>query len=101
MMWSRYSRPSPSQTRQPEARVIRSISDSPAAPKSAAGRLLPVDVIPATRSTSAQLQHAERGGILAVAAEVDPAPSPAPHQLTRAALPLLLDPVDEEVEPDL
>src|SRR6266545_3947593 len=54
MMKSTYSRPPSSQTRQPAARVMRV---GPPAPKSASGRLLPVDVKPGTRQSFTVFGH--------------------------------------------
>src|SRR5687768_17552630 len=79
---------------------MRSVTDSPAAPNSAAERLLPVEVMPATRPISAELEHAEGRRVLPVAAEIYPAAAAAPHQLPRAALAPLLDPVHQEIEAD-
>src|SRR5437660_7932417 len=52
MTKSTYSRPSSSQTRQPSARVMRA-----GVPKSASGRLLPVDVKPGTRQSFTVFGH--------------------------------------------
>ena len=72
-MRSRYSRPSASQTRQPDERTIARGTPAAAPPKSASGRLLPVEVNPATEPAHRELQRAERVGGLPVAAEIDPA----------------------------
>src|SRR6058998_711408 len=55
MTKSTYSRPASSQTRQPAARVMRS-----GVPKSASGRLLPVDVKPGTRQSFTVFGHLDR-----------------------------------------
>src|SRR6266542_3940614 len=52
MTKSTYSRPPSSQTRQPDARVMRA-----GVPKSASGRLLPVDVKPGTRQSLTVFHH--------------------------------------------
>src|SRR6476660_3892195 len=58
MRKSRYSRPFASQTRHPDARDIRAGTFDPApAPKSASGRLLPVDVNPGTCGESLTVFH--------------------------------------------
>src|SRR2546429_2618443 len=60
-----YSRPSASHTRYPCARVMRvgSLPSRPspaAAPNSASGRLLPVDVNPGTRQSLTVFHHLDR-----------------------------------------
>src|SRR5262245_35885367 len=61
MTRSRYSRPASSQTRAPAARARRSGSpSSTAAPNSASGRLLPVDVNPGTRQSVTVFHHLDR-----------------------------------------
>src|SRR6201984_1763134 len=52
-----YSRPSASHTRDPAAWVMRVGTSSPAAPNSASGRLLPVDVNPGTRQSLTVFHH--------------------------------------------
>src|SRR6266850_7925195 len=56
-----YSRPAASQTRHPAARVMRvgrpAASSGAAAPNSASGRLLPVDVKPGTRQSLTVFHH--------------------------------------------
>src|SRR6185295_18947333 len=58
MTKSRYSRPSASHTRHPAARDTRAGTSGPASgPKSASGRLLPVDVKPGTRQSLTVFHH--------------------------------------------
>ena len=88
MTRSRYSRPSASQTRQPAERSIALGTPGTSPPNSASGRLLPVEVTPATELGHRELQRAERLGGLAITPEIDPPAAAAPDELARSAEPV-------------